>query len=218
MKYFISHLHKFIIIWSPKSGHSTMYNLLIQIYNTDINTHNLSISTEQYEQYKHYTSILLFRNPYERLVSSFRHYIKSQGHNITFEEFIHNYQKYCSDHHVYKQCSDSGYKLFNLIMNNNKKIDYILDTKNLFKLHSILEKISGKKLIYKIENSRNDKYAEYEYTDKNNKYVGNIKVNEIYKILNAKNFYNKHLMNKVQNILKEDIIFYNTYLKHEFIM
>jgi hypothetical protein len=201
-------------MWSPKTGHSTMYNLLIQIYNKDVNTHITSISLEEYEKYKDYTTILLFRNPYERLVSSFRHYIKLQGYNITFHEFVNNYHKYSDDHHVYKQCSDSGYKLFNLIINAKKKVDYILDTKKMFYLHTILSNITGKEIIYKIENVSNDKYKDYNYIDKNNKYIGNIKVNDTYRVLDWKNFYNSDLINKVNHILKEDIIFYDTYLKN----
>ena len=155
MKYFICNNYKYIIFWSPKTGHTAMFNLLSQIYKKKINTHNTEILTP--EKYKNYIIILLFRNPYNRLVSSFRHYIKDKKYNITFNEFVNNFQKYNKDHHVYGQCTETGYEFYKLIIKFKKEDNYIFETsKNLNELYNILSKITGKQLTPLLQNNYNN--------------------------------------------------------------
>tara|TARA_Y100000768_G_C23990747_1_gene692561 strand:+ start:4873 stop:5511 length:639 start_codon:yes stop_codon:yes gene_type:complete len=133
--------YKIAFFWSPKTGHSTMFKIL-----KDNFCHNSTDGPKTHSEIipsniSDFTFILLYRNPLERLVSSFM--MPQVPQNICFKEFILNYTKF-HDHH---QCPQTkGGPGIDILKKSNKTFDYTINTKNLNVLPVLIEKLTGKNI------------------------------------------------------------------------
>lgn len=133
--------HKIAFCWSPKTGHSSMFKILKDNFSPNTKngweTHSKNVPSNIND----FIFILLYRDPLERLVSSF--FMPQVPQNICFREFVLNYTKF-QDHH---QCPQTkGGPGINIFKKCNKTFDYTINTKNLNELPVLIEKLTGKKI------------------------------------------------------------------------
>ena len=198
--------HKIAIFWSPKTGHSTMLKILqynfIPNTNNGWETHSQNIPNDISD----FIFILLYRNPIERLVSSF--FMPQVSNDLSFEDFVLNFKNF-QNHHQCPQ-TESGYGL-NIFKKYNKKFDYMINTKNLNELPVLIEKLTGKIIQKNIRENTIKRISEEEiqnidyYNIKksvfNEKKIG---------IPNWEKFYNEKLKIISKNMLKNDYDFFES--------
>ena len=122
----INHYKRFIAVFSPKCGSTTLRNWFEHTLDSEdpaINAHDHMIPLELVSAYPHYRKVFFIRNPFRRLVSFFCYwvirnntdwcYADAQQHfqlqNTSFREFVHILwylwsKKLRFQHHLESQC------------------------------------------------------------------------------------------------------------------
>ena len=172
------------------------------------------------KNYKKYLIIIFFRNPYERIVSSFKEkYLVKNGMkfkntnylDIIFADFINDLEKNkfknIDKPHFQVQVESENNTLINnkLLEHNNikffdiKNIDYTF-LENIYK-KNITDEVKNFKgnHTYKLKLKTNELFNDYVYDKPYNKYIN-------YKLLDCY-FYNKKIKKQVYNFYKEDFDF-----------
>ena len=198
--------HKIAFFWSPKTGHSTMFKILKDNFSPNSKngwkTHSECIPSNISD----FTFILLYRNPLERLVSSFM--MPQVPQNICFREFILNYAKFNNHHQRPQTKVGPG---IDILKKCNKTFDYTINTKNLNELPVLIEKITKKKIQKNIRENILKRLSEEQIEDIE---YYNIKksifINRNIGIPKWENFYNEELKIMAINNLKSDYDFFKS--------
>lgn len=195
--------HKIAIFWTAKTGHSTMHKIIKDNFTPNANKGWQSHTQNIPHDISDFTFILLYRNPIERLVSSF--FMNQVPENISFKEFVLNFDNF-KDHHQTRQAVEPGLSIFK---KSNKKFDYMINTKNLNELPILLEKLTGKNIQKNVgENmlKRTNEDLDIDYFNIKKSNFNNNKIG----IPKWEKFYNKELKIIAMNSLKLDYEFFES--------
>lgn len=219
MYFIVDRSKKVIIGWSAKCGCTHVKKIFNYIINYNNKTNiDLDIRNVLPKNIKHFTTIIVSRNPYKRLVSGYLNKYKPGGefrkkwkyNKLTFtmfvNELIKNNCKMIDYHHFTKQTSEN----FNINILNSKEIKFFdietIDYSYIEKLYDI--KIPEDILLSGMGHKRKI------YPDTIEMCVSNLKmITYINSNVDYKYFYNDELKKKVLNFYKNDFIFFNTYGK-----
>jgi hypothetical protein len=198
--------HKIAFFWSPKTGHSTMFKILKDTFSPNSKSGWETHSKNVPSNINDFTFILLYRDPLERLVSSF--FMPQVPQNICFREFVLNYTKF-QDHH---QCPQTkGGQGINIFKKYNKTFDYTINTKNLNELPVLIEKLTGKTIQKNIRENMLKRISDEQIQDIE---YYNIKKSNFNQdklcIPKWENFYNEELKIMAINNLKSDYDFFES--------
>jgi len=217
MRFLVDNKNKIIFGWSAKCGCSHIKyiyyflknNKLHNKIHTEKDTNNLPKNITKY------TTIIICRNPYKRLVSGFLDKYKINGefryqwnHDIiTFSMFINELIKndwhMINEHHFTPQTTEYFDKKI-----LKSKIIKCYDIENID--YTFIENLYNKKipdeiLYKKLGHERNKNYEKCI-----DKYIYNLYMNEYYDSnIDIKYFYNEELKKLVYEFYKNDFIFFN---------
>jgi hypothetical protein len=220
MYYLVDNLHKVILCWSPKCGCSHIKYLytFIQTNKKNNEIQNTSFCKLPVD-IENYTTIVIIRNPYKRIVSGFlekymlggefRHLYETLP--ITFNDFVNNLiicnWKYIDEHHFLPQTSGD----FSEQILQSKTIKFF-DIENID--YSFIEntfdiKIPDDVIKHKIGHERINYIKKHE---KKENYVYNLNIDEYIDYnIDIKYFYNEEIKNKIFNFYKDDFILFRDY-------
>lgn len=219
MFFLVDHNKKIIFGWSAKSGCSHIKKIFWYLQNNNID--NKIHIKEEYSyilpnDIKNYITILIIRNPYERLISGFLGKFKLNGFcrnkwkypECTFSKFIDefiinsNYKK-IDEHHFTPQLSEN---FDNKIINSKNLIIYDINNINYKYIENIYNKIIPESLIKFRGGHENKNYNIFK------DYVYNLNIDSYsqYKVP-LKYYYNEELKNKVYNFYINDFLFFKKY-------
>jgi hypothetical protein len=216
MFFLIDDKNKIIFGWSAKCGCSHIKSIFWFLQNNNINNkiHTIKEDNSLPNDIENYTTIVISRNPYKRIISGFLDkYNKQNGQlrkfwkydTITFsmfiDELLNKTWKMVDYHHFTPQTSQK----FNMKLLKSKYIKFY-DIENID--YDYIENLYNKKIP---EIVLNKKYGhERKIYDNNfNKYVYDIDMDEYYFFnVDMKYFYNEEIKNKVYNFYKNDFIFF----------
>jgi hypothetical protein len=206
--------NKIIFGWSAKCGFSHIINIyrFLRDNSIDIRTNNIvNILPNDIENY---TTIIITRNPYKRIISGFLDKYRIGGQyrhlwkydDITFSIFVDELVKNnwaIIDHHHFTPQTTEGFdmKILNskcLKFYDIEKIDYnyIENLYNTIIPESVLHKKEG--------------HERGNYNISIDKYVYDLNMDEyLYYNVDIKYFYNEELKNKIFEFYKNDFIFFN---------
>lgn len=242
MKFFLIDEKKLIILWSAKCGCTSLKMILNKYYNYvpkpihggeldknyqifDIQGRQLNESPEIQFKFKTYKICLLYRNPYDRLVSGFiNKYVdnypmyKTSTEWNTFEDFVnilYNNPEEIDFHHFTKQTSEIGWYFYK--KTNKPKITLFYSVNEVNNICNLLDiPIFDPRQLFlsdfpiKYQKKRNNRIL---YNDNTSLY--NIPHNQLkqiikkYKFNNYQLFYNDNITTMVNHIYKDDFIFFN---------
>jgi len=139
MRYLVDTKNKVIFGWSAKCGCSHIKKLFWYLQNVNVNILHRNDRHKLPTDMHNYTTIVITRNPYERLVSGFLHKYNKKGecrknwpyNEITFAKFVEHLTepnwKICDIHHFIPQTSEEfDYDQLSL----SKKLNFY-DIKNI---------------------------------------------------------------------------------------
>ena len=215
MYFLVDKKTKVIFGWSPKCGCSHIKKIFWFLQNDKINNiiHTIYDMNNLPYDIENYTTILISRNPYKRIISGFLDKYRKNGEfkklwkykTITFsmfiDELIQNNWKMIDKHHFTQQTSEN----FDIKILNSKNIK-CYDIKNID--YKYIENLYNKKIPEIIINSKQG--HERTKKDKNfDDYVYDLDM-DIYYDYNVKifYFYNEELKNKIFKFYKNDFNFF----------
>jgi len=213
MFFLVDKKNKILFGWSAKCGCShikTIFNYLNNIVTDRVHEKTFNALPENIEEY---TTILISRNPYKRLVSGFLDKYKKDGlsrkrwkHNVlTFtlfvNELIKNQYVMIDKHHFTPQTSES----FDMKLLRSKSI-------KCYDIHAIdynyIETLYNKKIPTTILNKRFG-HEKDKTLALLNKFVYNLPIDSYtHHKINTQYFYNSDLIQKVYNFYKQDFLFF----------
>lgn len=216
MFFSVDHNKKVIFGWSPKCGCSHIIRLFWFLKNNveDRKIHTSDDRNKLPSDIENYTTIIISRSPYKRIVSGFLDKYKKTGEfrrcwkhdNLTFsmfvDELIKPNWKMINEHHFIPQTAQD----FNTKIFKSKSL-YFYDIENINYNH--IEKLYNKKIpenvMGKKEGHERVKFEETLDSD-----VYNLDI-DTYNHCNVdlKYFYNKEIQNKIFKFYKRDFIFFN---------
>jgi hypothetical protein len=219
MYFIVDNDNKVIFGWTPKCGCSHIKRIYKYLKYNVIQATSDKIHVLQKhklpDDIQNYTTIIICRNPYKRLISGFLDKYKINGEFrhlwkyrfITFSLFINelckNDWKMVEKHHFAPQTSEEFNK--NIIMCSKCVKCYDLDNID----YKFIEELYNKKISSDILNKK-EGHERKTYTNNYNDYVYNLYMFKYYCYnVETKYFYNKILQDKVYNFYKEDFIFFN---------
>jgi len=217
MYFIIDRTNKVIVGWSAKCGCTHVKRLFNYIINHNNEKHiDLNIRDVLPKNIGCFTTIIVSRNPYKRVVSGFLEKYKGGGNyrknwkynKITFTMFINevlkNNWKMINYHHFTPQTTEN----FNMNILKSKQLK-IFDIENID--YNYIETLYNIKIPEEILLSgRGHKRKEYPNTI--NRCVSDLTMKTyIHSNVNYKYFYNKELNIKVLRFYKNDFIFFNKY-------
>ena len=213
MYFLVDEKNKIVFGWSAKCGCShikTIFNYLnnIETIHLHVNTYN-----KLPEKIEEYTTILISRNPYKRLISGFLEKYKQNGQcrklwkypTLTFSQFVNELMKNNYEMIDYHHFTPQTSEMFSINILNSKLIkcydihhidySYIESLYNKKIPDSILNKKFGhelkaqsKSINRPVYNLNMDTYVDY-----------NVNINF---------FYNEELQKKVYHFYKQDFLFF----------
>jgi hypothetical protein len=216
MFFLVDNNNKVIFGWSAKCGCSHVKRLFWFLKNNeeDKQIHTSADMNKLPSNIEKYTTIIISRNPYKRIVSGFLDKYKKNGEfrrfwtheNITFSKFVNelikNDWKMVNKHHFTPQTSEAfNFKLF------KSKSLYFYDIENINYNH--IEKIYNKKIPENVMGKKEGhERVKFEKTIDSDVYNLNL---DTYNECNVdlKYFYNKEIQNKIFKFYKRDFIFFN---------
>ena len=220
MRFLIDTKKKIIFGWSAKCGCSHIKRIFMflnsnSIINNDIHEKaNKFIFNKLPNDIENYTTIIISRNPYKRIISGFLDKYKIGGGfrhlwkygYITFSMFVNelkkNDWKMIEKHHFTPQTSED----FNKKILNSKCIKFY-DIENID--YTYIETLYNKK-IPEIILQKKEGHERKEYSKIIDKYVYDLYLKTYLNCkVDTKYFYNEELKNKVYNFYKNDFIFFN---------
>lgn len=214
MYFLIDNKLKIIFGWTPKCGCSHIKKMFGYLRTDNINSkiHIPSENGHLPNNMDNYTTILIIRNPYEKVISgfldkynpngSFRH--KWTNNNLVFSKFVDELViknwNLIDKHHFLPQVAEHFNKS-NILKSKYLKI---YDIKNID--YSYIEKLYNKKIPEFVLNYKGG--HERNATNILEEYVYDLDINLYYKNnVPLKYFYNEDIKNKVSNFYKDDILF-----------
>jgi hypothetical protein len=216
MFFLVDNNNKVIFGWSAKCGCSHIKRIFYFLINNKIDNtiHTDNDRNKLPDDIMNYTTIIISRNPYERLISGFLHsyFINGDFRHlwkykfITFSKFIDelvkNDWKMIENHHFTPQTTENFDE--KILMSKCVKC---YDIKNID--YNYIEELYNIKipetLLHKKEGHERKKY-ELSY----NNYVYDLRMMVYYNFnVDIKYFYNEKLKNKVFNFYKNDFDFFN---------
>jgi hypothetical protein len=218
MHFLVDKEMKIIFGWSTKCGCSHIKNIYYFLMNNKID--NIIHTKNDYNSLPHdienYTTIIICRNPYKRLVSGFLDKYKKYGEfrslwkydTITFsrfiEELIKNNWNMIDEHHFMPQTTGD----FNNKIMLSKYIK-CYDIENID--YSYIEKLYNKK-IPEIILTKREGHERKKYNIIFNEHVYNLDMSIYYNYnIDIKYFYNKDIEDKLYHFYKNDFLFFNLY-------
>ena len=216
MYFLVDNNRKILFGWSAKCGCSHIKRIFYFLQNNKED--NIIHSRKDYhklpDDVEKYTTIIISRNPYERIISGFLDKYKLGGgfrrlwkHNtITFSKFVEETVKgdwkMVEKHHFTPQTTENFKKSIMLSKcikcYDIKKIDYkyIEELYNIKLPETILTKREG--------------HERKDYSESITHDVFDLEMTDYYDFnVNLKYFYNEDLKNKVYNFYKNDFVFFN---------
>jgi hypothetical protein len=213
MYFLVDEKNKIVFGWSAKCGCShikTIFNYLNNIETTHLHVNTYNKLPEKIEEY---TTILITRNPYKRLISGFLDKYKTNGlfrklwkyPTITFSQFVNELMKNSYEMIDYHHFTPQTSEMFTINVLNSKSIkcydihhidySYIETLYNkkipdfiLSKKFGHEKKIKGKEIKHPVYNLNMDTYINYD--------------------VNINYFYNEELQQKVYHFYKQDFLFF----------
>lgn len=221
MKFLVDDKKKIIFGWSPKCGCTHIKKIFLYLYKNEINLEaNCHPKCAIYnknlpDNIHHYTTIIICRNPYKRLISGFldkynsvngklRHLWKHD--RLTFREFIEELiiknWNVIDKHHFEPQTSDD----FKEHILNSKKLK-IFDIENID--YGYIENLYNKKIPNILLNEKGVHIRKkYEMNIKTS--ICDVNIDDYYEHnVEIKYFYDDNIKNKIYGFYKEDFLFFN---------
>ncbi len=221
MFFLVDNEKKIVFGWSAKCGCTHFKKIFYNLrdgHENDFNPHTIeAFLTPIPEDIENYTTVIVCRNPYERLISGFRdkyginEECRSYQWNkieITFEEFVNellnNTWEKVNLHHFTPQTSEMFdeeklQKSGKLIIYDINKIDY-----------DMLENLFEKKIPVSLLIKNNCYYVDEKKCIEKKIFDVNLDLYQNYKI-SPKYFYNEELKEKVYNFYKNDFDFFKKF-------
>lgn len=215
MHYLVDNDHKIIFGWSAKCGCSHIKYIFwfLQNNNVDNQIHTTKDYNSLPNDIEKYTTIMISRNPYKRIISGFLDKYRIGGefrdlwkyNTITFSMFVSELEKnkyeMIDEHHFAPQTSGD----FNIKILKSRCIK-CYDIENID--YNYIEKLYNKKIpedvLYK---KAGHERVKYDVTI--DKYVYNSNIDQYYKCnINNKYFYNENLKNRILKFYKNDFAFF----------
>jgi hypothetical protein len=221
MLFLIDNKNKIIFGWSAKCGCSHIKSIYLFLQNDKINPiHGKwakgNLSDEILNSIENYTTIIICRNPYKRLVSGFLDKYRINGEfrhrwpdkNINFNKFVNRLGnwKFIEKHHFTPQTTENfNYKIM------NSKIIKLFDIENID--YNYIEELYNKKIPTKLIKFKGGHTRDKMKLDSNiQKNVYDLDTKEYYNSkVEVKYFYNDELKQKVYEFYKKDFLFFNKY-------
>ena len=219
MLFLIDNKNKIIFGWSAKCGCSHIKRIFsflcgISTNNSDIHKISQVCNTILPDDIENYTTIIISRNPYKRIISGFLDKYKIGGefrhlwkyNYITFSMFVKELTKnnweVIQEHHFTPQTSES----FDTKILNSKCIN-CYDIENID--YKYIEKLYNTTIPESIlQQKQGHERGKYDITI--NKYVYDLyMITYINRNVDMKYFYNEELIQKVFEFYKKDFIFFN---------
>ena len=211
MKFFINKEKKIILYWSAKCGCSHIKKIWWYLNNCDKNDVHDHKYNHKYlpNNIKDYTTIIIIRNPYKRIISGFLDKYNKNGQfihkwkysSLTFSKFvdevIKNNWKMIDKHHFTQQTTEEfDNKIF------LSKVVKFYDIKNID--YEYIEKLFNKKITEYIKNWKgNHTRNNVNINIKLKKYIYDLDILEYYNYkINIKYFYNEEIKKKIFNFYK----------------
>lgn len=215
MLFLVDSKKKILFGWSAKCGCSHIKNIYWFLQTNNINNviHSANDMNNLPDDIENYTSILIIRNPYKRIVSGFLDKYRKNGefrklwkyNNITFSMFVNELEKgnweMIDRRHFTPQTTES----FDIKVLKSKSIK-LYDLENID--YNYIEKLYNKKIpevvLHKKQGHERDQF------NKNvDSYVYNVNIDEYYlSNVAIKYFYSQELKNKILKIYKNDFMFF----------
>ena len=214
MYFLIDEKTKVIFGWSAKCGCSHIKKIYWYLQNgiVDNKIHSKKEWNNIPNDIENYTTILIIRNPYERIISGFLDKYKKNGeyihlwkyNTITFsnfvDELIKNEWKMIERHHFIPQTCDA----FDIRIKNSKEL-IIYDIQNMN--YNYIEKLFEKKIPENLINFKGPHVRNADILLE--KYIYHMDMSEYfdYKVP-TKYFYNEEIKNKVYHFYINDFTFF----------
>lgn len=205
---------KLLILWSPKCGCSSLKDILHRYYKIEYidNPHGTSLDkklknkrlTDNYDNYK---IMILYRNPYHRLVSGFinKYVDENKFENppncdcfLEFVNILYHKPELINKPHFSPQTSNIGYDFF---LSLNQKIDIFIDTPNV---NYIADLLSVKHIHKNCSNKNNSD----KYTGNIPEYLLDYNTIKKHQFNDYSKFYNNDIKQLVDKIYKTDFVFF----------
>lgn len=222
MYFLIDHKNLIIFGWSAKCGCTHLKAMFHFLKTNEIKKyelHNLTacgvLKKKILKSIGKYTTIIVSRNPYERLVSGFLDKYKIDGafrykwpsKNIKFSDFVNKLgnEKYVENHHFTPQTSESfDEKIL------ESKIIKCYDIKNID--YEFIGKLYNKKIPKEIIDFRGDHSRKSKNKDFDNRYLYDLNMEDYFDSkVKYKYFYNDHIKQQVFNFYKKDFTFFKKF-------
>jgi len=218
MYFLIDKNKKIIFGWSAKCGCSHIKKIYWFLL-TNNQEHKIHFKDEREknklpDNIEEYTTILIIRNPYERLVSGFLDKYKKEGEfrymwktnsSLTFlnfiDELLKNNWKVIQNHHFLNQTNEQ----FNKEKIFKSKELKIYDLKNID--YKYIENLYQTKIPQNVLDYKGDHIKKTVVPFENHVYDYDLEIYDDYKI-SYEYFYNEEIKNKVYNYYKNDFNFF----------
>jgi hypothetical protein len=216
MFFSIDYENKIIFGWSAKCGCSHIMRIYWFLRNNsmDVKIHTKNDVNKLPNDIEKYTTIIVSRNPYKRIISGFLDKYKPRGQyrylwkydDITFSMFVNELEKtdwkMIDKHHFTPQTSEH----FHMKILNSKCLK-IYDIENID--YNYIEKLYNKTIPECIlHRKEGHERAKYDITTERPVY--DLNLNEyLFSNVDIKYFYNKELKQKIFNFYKNDFMFFN---------
>ena len=218
MLFLVDGTKKIIFGWSAKCGCSHIKNIywFLQNGNIDNIIHTSNDNCKLPDDLTDYTTIIIIRNPFKRIVSGFLDKYKKDGSfrkywkydNITFSMFINEIEKknwkMIDKHHFTPQTTEQ----FNDKIFESKNIKFF-DIENID--YEYIEKLYNIDIPEIILNKKQG-HERQKYDKDITTYVYDMNLDDyIFNNIDIKYFYNEELKNKICEIYKNDFILFKKY-------
>lgn len=221
MKFLVDEKKKIIFGWSPKCGCTHIKKIFLYLYKNEINLEanchpKCAIYNKKLPNNIHnYTTIIICRNPYKRLISGFldkynstngklRHLWKHD--ELTFREFVKELimknWNVIDKHHFEPQTSDD----FKEYVLNSKELR-IFDIEDIN--YGYIENLYDKKIPDILLNEKGVHIRKkYEINVKTS--ICDVNIDKYYECnVDIECFYDDHIKNVIREFYKEDFLFFN---------
>jgi hypothetical protein len=219
MYFLVDNNHKVIFGWSAKCGCSHIKRIFFFLQTGEITNNLITIHNNPKDSLPNdidnYTTIIITRNPYKRIVSGFLDKYNKKGScrhlwkydTITFAMFVDELIKHdwlmIEQHHFTPQTTEH----FNKPTIMASKCLKCYDIENID--YNYIEKLYNKKLpenLLSMKMGHERKKYELDF----NNYVYDLDINDYYNYnVDIQYFYNEGLKNKILTFYKNDFDFYN---------
>jgi len=216
MFFLVDTARKILFGWSAKCGCSHIKRIFYFLKNNKENgvIHGRKDYNKLPSDIEKYTTIIISRSPYERIVSGFLDKYKSGGsfrhlwkhETITFAKFVEETVKgdwkMIEKHHFTPQTTEE--------FNENVMLSKCIKCYDIKAIdYRYIEELYNVKIPKTILTKR-EGHERKNYSESINRCVCDLEMTEYYNFnVNSKYFYNEELKNKVYNFYKNDFIFFS---------